>query len=229
MLDPATPEFRITPLRPIDELRREAMAAEPPTEEGPFRTPNLVDLEAIESTLRFDIRYASDRNFMGAAFYAFPKAYLQRPAAAAVLNAAEDLARHGFGLVVYDAYRPWYVTKMFWDATPQELRHFVAPPENGSRHNRGAAIDLGLYDLRSGEVLAMPSGYDEFTERAYADYEGGAPDERTRRDLLRAVMEKHGFTIYPYEWWHFDFKDWRDYPILNVPFEAIGSHTADLV
>ena len=217
----ATDEFRIDPVRPIDELRRTALSATPPEEDGPFREPELVDLGKLDSTLRFDIRYATERNFMGTAFYRHARAYMQRPAAEALLEAQQALAAEGMGLIVYDAYRPWFVTKMFWDATPESLKHFVAPPQNGSRHNRGAAIDVGLYDLQTGVVVPMPSGYDEFTERAYAQFEGGTREERRHRDLLRAVMHAHGFTVYPYEWWHFDYKDWREYPILNMPFEEI--------
>lgn len=217
----ATDEFRIVPVRPIDELRRTALSAEPPEEEGPFREAELVDLADLDAGFRFDIRYATERNFMGTAFYRIPRAYLQWPAAEALLKVQQELARDGFGLVIYDAYRPWFVTKMFWDATPDSLKHFVAPPQNGSRHNRGAAIDLGLYRIETGEIVPMPSGYDEFTERAYAEYGGGTPAERRHRSLLHGAMEAHGFTVYSYEWWHFDYKDWREYPILNLPFEEI--------
>jgi D-alanyl-D-alanine dipeptidase len=127
----------------------------------------------------------------------------------------------GYGMMVYDAYRPWFVTKMFWDGTPDSLKHFVAPPQTGSRHNRGSAVDLGLYDLNSGDIMPMPSGYDEFTERAYTDYAGGAKDARRNRELLRSVMERHGFTVYPYEWWHFDHEDSLEYPIMNLHFDEV--------
>lgn len=213
--------FRIEPVRPVEALRREALAAAPPVEPGPFRAPDLVDLEALVPGLRLDVRYATDRNFMGATFYRQARAFLQRPAAEAVARAHADLRAHGYGLIVYDAYRPWHVTRMFWDATPDGLKTFVADPARGSRHNRGAAIDVGLYDLATGEVVEMPSGYDEFTERAFADFPGGSERARYHRELLRDAMERHGFAVYESEWWHFDYADWRLYPILNVPFEAL--------
>lgn len=216
-----TPTFRITPLRPIAELREEAMRATPPPEGGDRLAPDLVELHSLEPELLYDIRYASDNNFMGEPFYREPRAFLQRPAAEAVVAAHRELAAHGYGLVIYDAYRPWYVTKMFWEATPPGLREFVANPANGSRHNRGAAVDVGLYDLASGAIVPMPSGYDEFTERAYSSYGGGNAPARVRRDLLREVMERHGFIIYTSEWWHFDYADWDRYPILNEPFDAL--------
>lgn len=219
----ADAQFRIEPMRPIEELRIDALAARPPLEEDTFRTPDLVDLAELDQRLLLDIRYASAQNFMSTPFYREARAYLQRPAAAALLRALDDLWGEGYGIIVFDAYRPWFVTKMFWDATPDSLKHFVAPPENGSRHNRGAAVDVALYDADTGEPVEMPSGYDEFTERAYVDYDGASRSARRHRELLRAAMERHGFAVYPYEWWHFDHEDWQDYAILNVPFEDIGN------
>ena len=214
--------FRITPVLPVESLRPRALAAEPPVETGHFREPDLVDLATLDPTIRFDIRYATTNNFMGAVFYREPRAFLQRPAAEALLRAHRRLASYGYGLLIHDGYRPWHVTKMFWDATPEELRVFVADPSNGSRHNRGCAVDLTLYDLATGEPVEMPSGYDEFSPRAYADYPGGTSLQRWHRELLRQVMEAEGFRVYDAEWWHFDYRDWREYPILNVPFERLG-------
>ncbi|HUH13335.1 MAG TPA: M15 family metallopeptidase, partial [Longimicrobiales bacterium] len=213
--------FRITPVRPVAELRREALAARPPRERGPFREPDLVELRELDPTIRYDIRYAGTDNFMADVFYTEPHAFLQRPAAEAVVRAHRALAPHGYGLLIHDAYRPWHVTKMFWDATPDSLRGFVADPAGGSRHNRGAAVDLTLYDLATGEPLLMPSGYDEFTPRAFADYPGGTHRQRWLRELLRDAMEAEGFDVYPAEWWHFDFRDWRRYPLLNRTFETL--------
>ncbi len=213
--------FRIVPQYSPAELRGLAAVSEPPHEEGPFRDPDLVDLASLDVPLQFDIRYATENNFMGMAFYRSARAFLQRPAAEALERAADILADSDYGLIVFDGYRPWFVTKMFWDATPDSLKHFVAPPQSGSRHNRGAAVDVGLFDLESGEPVSMPSGYDEFTERAYSDYPGGSERSRYHRGLLRRVMEDHGFAVNPYEWWHFDYADWREYPIMNRSFEEI--------
>ena len=221
--DPAGPQedFRITPQRPVAELRAEALAASPPAEEGPFRTVDLVELRDLDPSIRYDIRYETGRNFMGEPFYTSQHAFLQRPAAEALVRAHRALEARGFGILVYDAYRPWHVTRMFWDATPVELRDFVANPADGSRHNRGAAADVTLYDRSTGEPVSMPSGYDEFTERAAADYPGGTPEQRAHRALLRRTLEAEGFAVLPGEWWHFDYRDWRRYPILNATFEEL--------
>ena len=213
--------FRITPVRPVEELRREALAAQPPQEKGPFRKPELVELVKLDPTIKLDIRYATTNNFLSTPMYSQARAFMQRPAAQALVRAHHELRKQGFGLLIHDAYRPWYVTKMFWDATPEDKHIFVADPKEGSKHNRGCAVDLTLYDLKTGTAVQMPSGYDEMSERAYADYKGGTAGQRERREILRRAMEKQGFTVYPQEWWHFDYKDWKEYPVMNVRFEEI--------
>lgn len=215
--------FHIHPLRPIPELRTEARKLQPPQEQGSFRKPDLVELTKLDPTIKLDIRYATTNNFLGTPVYTQARAFLQRPAAEAVVRAHRELKAHGYGLIIHDGYRPWYVTKIFWDATPDKQKMFVANPEKGSNHNRGCAVDLSLYDLHTGKEVDMPSGYDEMTERAYADYPGGTAKERALRALLREGMEKQGFKVNPTEWWHFDYKDWKQYPIQNVRFEDLGS------
>jgi D-alanyl-D-alanine dipeptidase len=219
----AQASFRITPLRPVAELRREALAAQPPAEPGEFRAADLVELARVVPDLRLEIRYATSNNFLGTPVYEQARAFLQRPAAEALARAARTLRGAGFGVLVFDAYRPWYVTKIFWDATPDDKKQFVANPAEGSRHNRGCAVDLSLYDLKTGRAVSMPSGYDEMTDRADADYSGGTDAERQRRAVLRRAMEAQGFTVYPYEWWHYDYRDWKLYRIGNTPFEKIGA------
>jgi zinc D-Ala-D-Ala dipeptidase len=213
--------FHITPLRPVEELRAEALKQQPPHEQGTFLKPDLVELIKLDPTIKLDIRYATANNFLGTPIYTQARAFLQRPAAEALLRAHLELKAQGYGLIIHDGYRPWYVTKIFWDATPDDKKIFVADPADGSRHNRGCAVDLSLYDLKTGKEVKMPSGYDEMTDRAFADYPGGTTDERTRRDLLRQAMEKQNFKVYDKEWWHFDYKDWKQYPILNVKFEDL--------
>lgn len=208
-------QLHITPVRPIDELRREALAASPPAETGSFRAPDLVDITSFDSTIGLDIRYATINNFLGTPVYDRPVAMLQRPAAEALARANAALRPLGYSLMVYDAYRPWYVTRIFWEATPDSLRWLVANPAQGSRHNRGAAVDLTLYDLQAHRPVEMTSTYDEATTRARADYPGGTSLQRYHRALLRRVLEQEGFTMNPLEWWHFDYKDWRQYPISN--------------
>lgn len=181
------------------------------------REPDLVDLFTLPG-FRFDIRYVSNNNFLGTVVYPpSPRVFLQRPAAEALARAHRRLATHGFGILVHDAYRPWHVTWMFWEATPLHQRQFVADPSLGSLHNRGCAVDCSLYALDSLVAVEMPSVYDEFTRRAYADFEGGTSVQRWHRDVLRHAMEAEGFTVNPSEWWHFDYADWRLYGVLDVP------------
>jgi len=213
--------FRIRPQKPVPELRRIALAASPPPQPDTLLQPNLVDLAKLEPTLKFDIRYATTNNFVGAKFYEQPRAFLQRPAAEALVRVQRRLRQQGFGLLIHDAYRPWYVTKMFWDATPDSLKRFVADPAKGSIHNRGAAVDLTLFDLATGKPVDMVSGYDEFSPRAYPAYPGGTSRQRWHRELLRRSMEAEGFRVYRWEWWHFNAKNARRYPVLNVRFEEL--------
>jgi len=216
-----TNQLRITPLRPVSELRKEALAATPPTENGSFRETNLVELVKLDPTIKLEIRYATSNNFLGTQVYDEPRAFMQRPAAEALVRAHHALKSLGYGLLIHDAYRPWYVTKIFWDATPPAKRWLVANPAEGSKHNRGSAVDLTLYDLKSGKPVEMVSTYDESTERAYAEYPGGTSLQRWYRELLRQAMEAQGFTVNPQEWWHFDHEDWRSYRIGNAPFTQI--------
>ena len=139
------------------------------------------------------------------------------------MRAHRALERHGYGLLIHDAYRPWHVTKLFWEATPESGRIFVADPAKGSKHNRGAAVDLTLYDRATGRPLEMVGGYDEFSPRSYPDYPGGTSLQRWQRDLLRRAMEAEGFTVNEVEWWHFDHRDWAKYPILNRRFEELAA------
>ena len=214
--------FRITPRAPLDLLRRAALAARPPAQPRGLRAPDLVDLTTVDPRIRLDIRYATANNFMGAPMYTSARAFLQRPAAEALGRVQRALATQGLGLLIHDGYRPWYVTRMFWDATPVAQHMFVADPAKGSRHNRGASVDLALYDLATGRPVEFVSGYDEFTPRAYRDYPGGTSLQRWYRRVLRRAMEADGFTPNLEEWWHFDWRDWARYPVLNLTFEQLG-------
>ena len=213
--------FRITPVRPVAELRAEALAAHPPKEKGEFLPSTLTDLATLDHGIKFEIRYATTDNFLSTPVYTSARAFLQRPAAEALLRAQKELGKQGYGLLVFDAYRPWYVTKIFWDATPTDKHEFVADPSQGSRHNRGCAVDLSLYDLKSGKEVEMTGVYDEMSERSYPHYAGGTAEQRARRDLLRVAMEKQGFKVFASEWWHFDFGGWQRYAIQNATFEEI--------
>jgi CubicO group peptidase (beta-lactamase class C family)/D-alanyl-D-alanine dipeptidase len=214
--------FKIEPRRPIADIRREALAATPPPENGEFAKPDLVELVKLDDTIKLDIRYATTNNFLSTPFYQSAKAYLQRPAAEALVRIHKKLAEKGYGLLIHDGYRPWNVTKMFWEATPDAQRIFVADPDKGSRHNRGCAVDLTLYDRKTGKPIEMVGGYDEMSDRSYPEYIGGTSLQRWHRDLLRTAMEAEAFTVYEAEWWHFDYKDWKRYPILNLTFEQLA-------
>jgi D-alanyl-D-alanine dipeptidase len=216
-------QLRVEPVRPVAELLKEALAAQPPVENGEFLNSDLVELIKLDPTIRLDVRYATTNNLFGSVFYAEPRAFMQRPAAESVVRAHRKLKPLGYGLLVHDAYRPWYVTKVFWDATPNEKKLFVADPSKGSRHNRGCAVDITLYDLKTKKPVEMVSTYDETTDRAYPNYPGGTSLQRWHRDLLRAALEAEGFTVYEAEWWHFDYKDWQKYPIMNVRFDQIST------
>ena len=196
-------------------------AARPPRETGPFRTTELVELTLLDPTIRLDIRYATPHNFMGRVLYPQARAFLQRPAAEALAQVSAELRPLGYGLLVFDGYRPWRITRQMWDHTPADKKEFVADPRKGSRHNRGCAVDLTLCDLATGREIEMPGAYDEMSPRSYSAYAGGTPAQRAARDLLRTRMEAHGFAVLPAEWWHFDFRDWKAYPIQDVPFERL--------
>ncbi len=214
--------YHATPKVPLEELRAEALRATPPEEAGPFRKPDFVEIATLDPAFRLDIRYAQYDNFLSAPVYTQARAFMQRPAAEALLRVLRRLQPLGYGLLIHDAYRPWYVTKIFWDATPPEGKIFVANPQKGSKHNRGCAVDLTLYDLATGQPVEMPGLYDEMSPRSFPNFPGGTSLQRWHRDLLRRVMESEGFTVNEDEWWHFDYKDWKQYGILNVPFEKIA-------
>ena len=202
-----------------------AAAQDVPPKEENKREADLLELVKLDNTIKLDIRYARSDNFVGRPVYTEARAFLQRPAAEALLRVHQKLQRQGLGLVIFDGYRPWSITKLFWEVTPEDKRKFVANPKTGSKHNRGAAIDLSIYDLKTGRLLEMPSDYDEFTERASPNYTGGTDEQRRNRDLLRSLMEAEGFTVNQNEWWHFDYKDWQEYAIYDIPFSEIKTET----
>ncbi len=199
-----------------------ASAQNAPPKETNKREAHLVELITLDNTIKLDIRYATDNNFVGKKVYPEARAFLQKPAAKALLKVHKKLKELGLGLVIFDGYRPWTITKLFWEVTPEDKRKFVADPEKGSKHNRGCAVDLSIYDLKTGKEIEMSSGFDEFTERASPDYKGGTDKERSNRDMLRKLMESEGFTVNQNEWWHFDHKNWNEYAIYDIPFSEAG-------
>lgn len=180
----------------------------------------LINLEKAIPGIVLDIRYATKNNFTGEVIYTLPRAYVRKPVANALKEVQKTLASRDLSLKVYDAYRPYAATVKFYEVYPNT--DFVADPRYGSRHNRGCAVDVSLVRLSTGEEIAMPSGFDEFSERANPAFMGLSEDVMANRQLLFDVMAQHGFAHFPTEWWHFDFQGWEDYPIMDLSFEKLG-------
>jgi D-alanyl-D-alanine dipeptidase len=178
----------------------------------------MVELPAAIPGLRVDVRYATADNFMKKPLYPVAKVMLRAPAARALSEVQRELAAKGLGLKVFDGYRPYRVTEAMWE--PIKNPDYVADPSKGSRHNRGAAVDLTIVDLATGEELAMPTPYDDFTPRARQDFMDLPENLKVNRELLREVMVRHGFEALPSEWWHFDFAGWRSFPLMDIPLDA---------
>jgi D-alanyl-D-alanine dipeptidase len=177
----------------------------------------LVDLSTLG--IAEDLRYATTNNFLHQQLYPVAKAYLRAPAARALADVNRELAVEGLGVKVFDAYRPYSVTVKMWE--PIRNPDYVADPAKGSRHNRGAAVDLTLIDRKTGAELPMPTGFDDFTPRARQDFADLPPEAIANRAKLRDVMTRHGFAPLPSEWWHFDFNGWESFELMDVPLEAL--------
>ncbi len=178
-----------------------------------------VDLAGLNAGFVFDLRYATKNNFTGEVLYPVARAFLRKKPAEALVAVQKELQAEGLGLKIFDAYRPLPVQQKMWDLI-QDERYVSNPAKNAGRHTRGASVDVTLVDAQ-GRELPMPTGFDDFTEKAHSEYDGATPEQKRNRDKLRAVMEKHGFTVYPTEWWHFDYKGWEQYPPSKEPIEAL--------
>ncbi len=181
----------------------------------------MIELIKLDKTIKLDIRYARRDNFVGKPVYTEARAFMQRPAAEAIVRVHRNLKKQNLGLVIFDGYRPWSVTKLFWETVAENQRKFVADPKIGSKHNRGSAVDLSIFDLKTGNFLEMPTDFDNFTDKASPNYTGGNREQRENRDLLRRFMEAEDFTVNKNEWWHFDYKDWEQYEIHDIEFSKI--------
>lgn len=188
--------------------------------EGPA-AKQLVRLTQLDIPPLEEIRYATTYNFTGTRLYRFPVAFLQRDAAAALDKIQHHLAEQGLGLKVWDAFRPLTVQQEMWDLIRDE-RYVSNPATNKGRHTRGTAVDVTLVDKR-GRQLAMPTDFDDFSEKAHSDWTEASSVEKHNRELLQEAMTRFGFEVYPYEWWHFDFHNWREYPPLDLDFSQVGS------
>ncbi|MBW8683959.1 M15 family metallopeptidase [Chitinophaga rhizophila] len=179
----------------------------------------LIDIAAYIPGIRTDIRYATADNFTHQVLYPYAAAYLRLPAARALKAVQEELNRQGLGLLIFDAYRPYSITEKMWEIVPDD--RYAANPRNGSGHNRGVAVDLTLVKLQTGQPVAMPTGFDDFTEKAHHAYPVSDTMIAANRQLLRSVMEKHGFLPLTTEWWHYYLKTYKEYPLMDIPFSGI--------
>lgn len=178
----------------------------------------LIDILSVNNKIALDIRYATENNFLKRKLYPVARCVLRGAAVKPLSQVQDDLAKQGLGLKVYDCYRPLSIQKQMWAVLPDS--NYVANPAKGSRHNRGAAVDLTLVD-RNGKELEMPSGFDDFTERAHRDYTDASPQALKNRQRLEDAMKKYGFIPLATEWWHFDAPGWEKFSVLDVPFGAI--------
>jgi D-alanyl-D-alanine dipeptidase len=179
----------------------------------------LVEIKKYIPGIVLDIRYATTNNFMHRQMYKEAKAFARLPVVLALKDVEADLKTRGLGIKIYDAYRPYTITVKFYEEAKDT--NFVADPRKGSKHNRGCAIDMGLVDLKTGKDLDMPTGFDSFSKKASANYPNLPKQEIDNRELLKSVMQAHGFNVIATEWWHYDFNGWARYPLLDIPFSKI--------
>lgn len=181
---------------------------------------NLVDITKVNPNIRVQLMYATSDNFTGKVIYkSCAKAYLLQHVAEALSSVQKELECQGLGLLIWDAYRPLQGQQALWDVCPDA--RFVYPPEKGGKHTRGTTVDLTLVDLKTGALLEMPTGFDSFTPEAGSSYPNLSPIALKNRTILQHVMEKHGFSKIPNEWWHFDYKNWQNYPSLSIDFDHL--------
>ena len=179
----------------------------------------LVDIGKFIPLLKLDIKYATKDNIAGMKVYKEPKAFLRLPAAYALKKVQAELNKRGLGLKIFDAYRPYSVTVLFYEKIKDT--DYVASPWKGSRHNRGCAVDVSIIDLRTGKELEMPTKIDDFTLKAHSDYQDLSDTVKSNRGLLLNVMKKYGFEQLSTEWWHFDFSGWANYFLMDLKFDDL--------
>lgn len=185
----------------------------------------LMDICRMIPGVVADIRYATKNNFTGEQIYTSPRAFARKPVCEALVKVQDSLTAHHLRLIIFDAYRPYAATVKFYEVYPDT--NFVANPKYGSRHNRGCAVDVSLADS-AGHEIAMPSGYDDFSEKAHPDYMNISPEAVSNRKLLFGIMSHFGFTHYPTEWWHFDYQGWKDYPLMDLSFDELDQANSQI-
>jgi zinc D-Ala-D-Ala dipeptidase len=186
----------------------------------------LIDIRAVNRNIIHDIRYATNNNFTGRRLYRVARCALRTAVARQLSLVQQDLAKRGLGLKVYDCYRPLSIQRQMWRLFPNP--RYVANPRTGSKHNRGAAVDLTLVD-RNGNELEMPTAFDNFTPRAQINYRGTSQSAQKNSQLLADAMKKRGFRPISSEWWHFDAVGWEQFSILDVPLESVISYQLSVI
>ena len=219
--------FLVVPSRASELRAHLAVVSDPAEYRAEVRADSsrrLVDLREAVPGIAVDLRYATSRNFLRAVLYDAPIPLLRAPAAARLREVEDDLRASGLGLIVYDAYRPYFITRRMWQEKAAVYAPYLSPPSLGSDHNRGAAIDLGLIDLKTGKVLPMPTDFDAFTPRASHDWPDAKlpADEAANRARLLAVMTRHGFHPFSGEWWHYALDGAKEYSVLDLPLSSFA-------
>ena len=202
--------------------------AEPPTATvGPPTSDDLVEVVTLEGaeSIVIDLPYASTKNFTKKKLYPVERCYLRREVALKLVEVQRALSKHGVGLKIWDGYRPHPVQYIMWDNSP--LPGFVGNPDRGSKHNRGAAVDVTLVDLKTRKERSMPTPYDEFSLRAHKDFADPNPENVRNRQLLQDTMTAHGFTMIRKEWWHFDYHEWRKFPLEKIGLDELAKRDSE--
>ncbi|WP_131538278.1 M15 family metallopeptidase [Pedobacter nototheniae] len=179
----------------------------------------LIEIKKAIPNIKLDIRYATTNNFMKQVMYKQARAFARKPVVESLKRIQADLNKKGYGLKIFDGYRPYTITVAFYKKASD--KNFVANPNKGSKHNRGCAVDLTLINLKTGKEIAMPTPYDSFAAAAAANYENVSAELKKNRNFLINAMQKHGFKVLPNEWWHFDFNGWQNYDLMDIPFEKL--------
>lgn len=182
--------------------------------------PELALVEINDSFFHRDIRYATANNFTHRVVYDTAAVFLSIDARNALLKAADILKPLNIGIVIYDAYRPYRYTVKFWEIIHDS--RYVADPKKGSRHNRGCAVDVGLYNLKTGKLLDMPTAYDDFSENAWLNSKNRTRLQTKNVELLQNAMTCSGFQLFETEWWHFDYQGWQKFPIYDISFQELS-------
>ncbi|MCL1819319.1 MAG: M15 family metallopeptidase [Oscillospiraceae bacterium] len=183
-----------------------------------FNYNDLIDLADLNAGFIFDIKYATDDNFLGIPLYETPLCLAHTDLAEILLKAQEKAAEYNLRLVIYDVYRPMSAQKTMYELTPPDKRAYVAKPGASANHPKGVAVDCALADA-DGNLLPMPSAFDEFTKRASVTYSGGTAEETANRDLLINIMTEAGLKVAAGEWWHYSVVNSKDYSGLDISFD----------